>query len=137
MNKKTKYIATAIVVIAGLSLVSIPAVTAMYVGLEANGKARGSAKVVRGDKLDGYISSTSDVLIKVKIRNEGRTIYNKRAHEHLFYDVKTGDTALFYKPLKEGDLSITVTNTGSEIIGVNYELTTGHNTIFLSPVEES
>ena len=130
MNKKTRYIATAIIAIIGLSLVSIPVVTALeYVEIWANGKARGSTKVVHGNKLVGDISS--NVLIKVEIYNEGRMIYNKRDNEHHF------GTDHFDKPLKGGDLSITVTNTRSERIGVNYDLNIGRHAIFLSPVEKS
>jgi len=100
-----------------------------YIELKpSGGKAEGSAKAVRGDKLEGYISS--DVLIKVEIYNKGKLIYHKKDYEHHF----KGTDHLAILQLKGGDLNITVTNFQLESAGVAYDLKVGHNTIFLSPV---
>ena len=151
---KARYIPIAVIAIISLSLVSAIVcgyLIGRYVEIEPNNKAKGSAELVHGDKLEGFVSS--DVLIRVIIHNEGKLVYDEKSNEHHFgtkpfYVLRRGelgggldtiDTDLLDIPLKGGDLNITVINSLSERVGVDYVLrtTTGHRNILLSPVRES
>ena len=76
MNKKTRYIAAAIIAITGLSLVSIPAMAIkyMYIEIEPQGEVEGSAALYiceyhPSSQLGGYIKSNVPVMVMIYDEN--------------------------------------------------------------------
>ena len=120
MNKKTRYIAAAIIVATGLSLTSIPVVATefMHIEIEPCGEAMdsyfagGAENPAGGYHLGGYISS--NVPVMVMIYNRVDLIY---CNENCSHQID--------EHIEKGIVKVIVTNNQHHTANVSYCLKTG------------
>ena len=121
MNKKTRYIATVIIAIAGLSLVSIPVVAIEFehIKIEPYDEAKDSCYADDEDRLMGCISS--NIPVAVLIYDDYDLIY---CNEDCSHQID--------KQLKSGRVEVIATNNQPDTANVSYYLKADIHTLHLS-----
>ena len=139
MNKKTRYLAIAIIAITGLSLVPIPAMAIeyMHIEIEPQGEVEGStilclSKDHPSFQLGGYIKSNVPVMVMIydensflSIRRKSKLIY---CNENCSHQID--------ERIEIGFVKVIVTNNQPDTANVSYYLKAGFETIRLSHVKK-